>query len=238
MKVTKKDQGQLIRTVRPVLWVALVLSITGATCQFFSIFNPDDSTLVFTPTKLPYAQTGAPYEMEISVENVKTFVGQFSVVEGQLPTGLSLERVPDENKVKITGTPTEFGIFDFTLEARCLGTNTAGQVGTQDYQIIVGDVVDTSLIFTPEVLPDAQTGVAYLTEIGVENVISAVDQFSVIVGELPPGLSLERVPNEDKVKISGTPTASGTFVFTLEATCYGTNDPGQVGEQEYQIVVK
>ncbi len=237
MRLTKKDQGLLMQTIRPVLF-ALMLLITGVSCRFFSIFTPEDSTLKFNPATLPDAQTGIPYDVEISVENVKTFVGQFSVVEGQLPTGLSLERVPGENKVKITGTPTEFGVFNFALEAICEGTNVSGQTGTQDYQIIVGDVVDTSLKFTPDVLPDAQTGVAYQVEISVENVISAVDEFLVIGGELPPGLSLERVPNEDRVKIIGTPTATGTFVFTLEATCFGTNDPGQVGDQEYQIVVR
>jgi ribosomal protein L6P/L9E len=213
--------------------------MVGVSCQFFSNITPDDFSLRFNPANLPDAQNGVPYPVEISVENVKTFVGLFSVIAGKLPPGLSLERVPGENMVKIIGTPTEDGTFAFTLEAACEGTNTPGQVGDHLYQIIVLDVVDdSSLKFNPADLPDAQNGVPYQVEISVENVITFVGQFSVMEGKLPPGLSLERVPNENTVKIIGTPTETGTFVFTLEAICDATNDPGQVGDHIYQIIVK
>lgn len=238
MKQTKKDQEPFVLNARSVLWFALMVFLVGVSCQFSLNFHPR-LTLKFNPADLPDAQIGLPYQVEINVENVETGVGQFSVITGKLPPGLSLDGTTGENMVKIIGTPTENGTFVFTLQAACYGTNLPGQVGDHQYQIIVQEVVDnSSLKFTPIDLPDAQNGVPYQVEISVENVITDVAQFSVIAGELPAGLSLERVPNENRVKIIGTPTATGTFVFTLEAVGNATNDPGQVGDHIYQIIVK
>lgn len=147
MKQAKKNQKLFVQTAHSVLLIALMALMVGVSCRFSSNIIPtappepdpyvDDWTLVFAPADLPDAQNGVPYQVEISVENVKTFVGQFSVIDGKLPPGLSLERVPGENRVKIIGTPTENGTFVFTLEAACTGTNDPGQEGDRIYQIVV-----------------------------------------------------------------------------------------------------
>jgi hypothetical protein len=72
----------------------------------------------------------------------------------------------------------------------------------------------------------------------VGNVLTFVGQFEITQGELPAGLSLERVRSENAVRIKGTPLERGTFVFVMSVWCEGTNDPGQTGEKEYTIVVK
>jgi len=133
----KNDQEPFVQTAHSVLLIALMVLMVGVSCRFFSNISPDDLSLKFNPADLPDAQNGVPYQVEISVKNVKTFVGQFSVKEGKLPAGLSLEMGPGENMVKIIGTPTENGTFVFTLEAACTGTNDPGQVGDHIYQIIV-----------------------------------------------------------------------------------------------------
>ena len=40
------------------------------------------------------------------------------------------------------------------------------------------------------------------------------------------------------IQISGTPTVSGTFNFTISVWCYGTNVSGQTADQQYVLVVK
>jgi hypothetical protein len=127
--------------------MALMIALAGASCRFLSApeveptTGPDpyveERTLVFVPTDLPEAEKDAPYQVDIRVENVETFVGLFSVEEGALPPGLSLARVPSENRVYIVGTPSESGTFAFTLQAQCEGTNLPGQDGHQDYVIVV-----------------------------------------------------------------------------------------------------
>jgi hypothetical protein len=97
---------------------------------------------------------------------------------------------------------------------------------------------DRSLKFVPENLPDAQQGVAYEVRINIENVETFVGEVKVSQAELPPGLVLERVEGENAAKIVGIPQETGTFSFKLEVQCLGTNDPGQVGEKEYTIIVK
>jgi hypothetical protein len=136
-----------MRLARRILWVMMVMSMIGVSCRFFSGMAPstttepqppvDDRALKFEPADLPDAQKGVPYEVEVRVENVLTFVGEFTIVKGKLPTGLSLERVPSENATRITGVPQETGTFAFVLGAWCEGTNDPGQTGQKEYTIVV-----------------------------------------------------------------------------------------------------
>ena len=136
-----------MRTYRPILLVLLTGLLTGISCGFFSNVipvttpeptpNPDNRSLKFEPVDLPNAQKDIPYDVEVKIQNVETFVGEFRIIEGKLPEGLSLERVPSENAVRFTGTPKEAGVFTFVLEVLCTGTNSPGQTGQKEYTIIV-----------------------------------------------------------------------------------------------------
>jgi hypothetical protein len=58
-------------------------------------------------------------------------------------------------------------------------------------------------------------------------------------GALPAGLDLALAKEpEDTIQISGTPSASGTFSFTISVWCYGTQVGGQTATQTYTLVVK
>ena len=62
---------------------------------------------------------------------------------------------------------------------------------------------------------------------------------SVQDGALPAGFDLALVKEPDNtIQISGTPTVAGTFSFTIEVWCYGTNVGGQTATQGYTLVVK
>ncbi len=136
-----------MRTNRLLLWVLLTGLLTGAACRFLSdtipattaepSLTPNNRSLKFEPANLPNAQKDIPYDVKVKVENVETFVGEFRIIEGKLPKGLSLERVPGENATRIAGTPKESGTFAFVLEALCEGTNSPGQTGQNQYTLIV-----------------------------------------------------------------------------------------------------
>ena len=63
----------------------------------------DTESLPSAPLNFPYSETLLP-----GGRNALTW----SVTVGSLPTGLSLNTATGE----ITGTPTELGIFDFTVQ--------------------------------------------------------------------------------------------------------------------------
>jgi hypothetical protein len=95
------------------------------------------------------------------------------------------------------------------------------------------------LKFDPTALPDGQTGVSYDVTISVsQNVTPVYDFFLSNETTLPPGLELVFIKNESTVRISGIPTQTGSYSFTLGAACYGTSINGQVGLQDYTLVIR
>jgi hypothetical protein len=96
-----------------------------------------------------------------------------------------------------------------------------------------------ALQFSPATLPDAQVGSSYAATITVNQAVTPVGGASVQDGALPAGLDLALAKKPDNtIQISGTPTVSGTFSFTISVWCYGTNVGGQTATQQYVLVVK
>lgn len=93
------------------------------------------------------------------------------------------------------------------------------------------------LAIAPDKLPAAQKGVAYDVTIQISQNDTPVGSMEIKDGELPAGLQFEFLDGKDAARISGTPTESGTFTFTLSAWCYGTMISGQTIEKEYQFMV-
>jgi hypothetical protein len=90
----------------------------------------------------------------------------------------------------------------------------------------------------PDSLLDAQTGVAYEAEIRVSQNVTPVGDIYISSGALPAGLTLSHERGEVRAAITGSPTNSGTFTFTIRVDCLGTMRNGQDGEKEYVLVVK
>jgi len=98
--------------------------------------------------------------------------------------------------------------------------------------------VRPALAFSPSALPNATAGTAYLQTITVSNNVTPVGDISVSSGSLPPGVTLNFVRGSSvSADLTGTPTARGTYVFTVSAWCLGTNVSGQTGDQTYTLIV-
>lgn len=127
----------------------------------------------------------------------------YSIVSGGLPCGLSL----NTGNGLITGTPTTAGIYTFTVRVKD-SSGCGGLTTTATCSIKIAPAPLTLGCVDPNV---AQMGVCYSATIPVSGG-SGNRTFSIISGTLPTGLAL----NSSKGTISGTPSKSGTFNFTLK----------------------
>jgi hypothetical protein len=115
------------------------------------------------------------------------------------------------------------------------GQPTFGGQPASAFQVLIY-LSDVSLQVTTTALPDGVVGSAYnqtLTETG--GTIGGGQPFTwtVVSGALPPGIALGLAPDGVSGKLSGTPTALGTYNFTVKVT----DSIGDFGSQALTLVV-
>lgn len=126
----------------------------------------------------------------------------YAISVGALPTGLSL----NSSTGAISGTPTAQGTYTATLRA----TDADGNIATMAFNVtIAGDLAITG---TPANF--GTTTVAYSDSSLGHTGGQSPYVFSISAGALPPGLAL----NTSTGAITGTPTAAGTYNFTVKVS--------------------
>jgi uncharacterized protein (TIGR03437 family) len=147
------------------------------------------------PASLPSVTIGSPYSLTFSAEGGAEPYA-FSISSGVLPRGLLLT-APGV----LSGNVQEAGTFRFQIEA--VDKNAAS--GRRDYELQCSPVV-----VQPNSLGAATEGKAFSVTFSASGGTSPY-RYARSAGDLPPGLSLSNGT------LAGTPTASGTFRFTIQA---------------------
>src|SRR3546814_6136701 len=130
----------------------------------------------------------------------------YAISAGALPAGLSLNAATGA----IAGTPSAGGSFNFTVSATDSSTGTgAPYSGSLAYALTVAA---PTITVSPATLPDGTTGAAYSQTISASGG-TAPYSFALAARSLPAGLTLSAAG-----VLSGTPTAFGSFNFTVSAT--------------------
>ncbi len=170
--------------------------------------------ITLAPPTLPGGTAGVPYSQTITASGGSAPY-TFAVTTGGLPAGLSLTSAG-----VLSGTPAAAGTYGFTLSA----TDAFGSTGSQLYSV---SIAAPAIILSPGTLPGGTTGVPY-SQVVTASGGTTPYSFALTTGSLPAGLALTGAG-----VLSGTPTAAGTYGFTITAT----DAFGSTGSQAYSVVV-
>jgi hypothetical protein len=153
---------------------------------------------ITTPATLPTATVGVPYsEMLQAIGGAAPYT--WIVTTGSLPTGLALS-----SGGSITGLPTATVTASFTVQV----TDSVGVHAQEQMSLTVAP----ALSITTSTLPGGAVGGAYSQTLAATGGTPPYS-WSIVSGALPGGLSLSK-----EGVISGTPSATGAFSFTIEVT--------------------
>lgn len=173
----------------------------------------------FAPSNFQF-DVGVAYVPPSSGNNSMTFqasggTAPYAWAGTGLPPGLSM----DSASATLVGTPTQAGTFAATITA----TDSQGRTGSGMFSLVVGTYPLYIIGPTgqhPTTVPPGTVGVPYSQSLGATGGSYAGYQWSV-TGTVPPGLTAQAnttapcAPNCGFL-ISGTPTQTGTFNFTVQ----------------------
>ena len=162
--------------------------------------------ITLAPLVLPNGTLGVPYSVTITGSG-GTPPYTFGVISGALPAGLTLTGAG-----LLSGTPSTVGTSVVTIR----GTDANGCFAEVVYtMMILAPVPPPCLVtidFSPATLPPITVGV-FFSQTFTGSGGTPPYLFTVVSGALPNGLTLSPAG-----VLSGTPTSSGDYTFTIRAT--------------------
>lgn len=149
-------------------------------------------------------------------------------VAGTLPNGLTLATGTGQ----IGGTPTASGSFGFSITVK----DNAGATQSQNFTIIINSTTSSGFSISNASFPNGVVNQSYsqvlLSSGGCVSPFAPRPIFSLASGTLPTGLGIQ--PNSDGTQsLTGKPTVTGTFNFTLSAKDACAN----IASRSFSIVV-
>ena len=153
--------------------------------------------ITITTTSLPTGSVGVAYGVNLAATGGTTPY-RWSVTTGALPAGLTLAPAG-----VLSGTPTAGGTTTLTVTVQDAGNLSAAQTYT---------LTIVSALTLNGTLSDGVVGTAYSGTVTATGGTPPY-AFTVSTGALPGGLTLSGAG-----AISGTPSASGTFAFTIQVS--------------------
>ena len=165
-------------------------------------------TLVMTPSSGPLsAAAGTAYSRTFAASGGTSPYNYAIVINsGTLPSGLSF----NAGTATLAGTPTSAGTVNFSVTATDNSTGSGPYAVTGNYTLTVSA---PTISITPSTLPNPAIAAAYSQTVTASGGTGPYS-YTITSGALPTGLTL----NTATGTISGTPTAGGTFNFSIKAT--------------------
>ncbi len=174
--------------------------------------------LTVSTATLPNGTVGAAYSSTVTVSG-GTAPYVFTLTSGSAPSGLSLTGAG-----VLSGMPSSAGTASFTVAV----ADAAGAQAKQTYSVTIGSAaVVTGPTITTTTLPAGTVGASYSGKISASGG-TAPYVFTRTSGNLPTSVDLTGAGS-----ITGTPTAAGTYTFTV--TVADAN--GLTANQSYSVTI-
>jgi hypothetical protein len=218
-----------MRPPRILLAVAAVLLLVPATAAAESGSGGSStppSSCAIVPQAFPDGNVGTLNTWFFSTTGCRTSNSpvRFSVVAGRIPPGTTLF-TQGVSSGGITGRPTTEGLFAFTIQVQ----DQTGTKDTESFSIRINPPRPVVITNQSDALSPGTVGQSYccgnlFADGGVPGYT-----WTLRAGALPPGLQLTASPG----RITGTPTARGTFSFLVRAT----DTRGAFAERTFSITI-
>lgn len=151
----------------------------------------------------------------------------WSIFSGALPSGLTLTPSADTTTATVSGTPTDTGDYDYTVQV----TDSTLVVPMTSQQSYSGTIAPPTITLSPSTLPSGTAGSAYSQSLTASGG-TAPYTFAVTSRTLPSGLSLS-----SNGTLSGTPTTGGSVTFRVTATDSSTGTGPYTGSRDYTVTI-
>jgi hypothetical protein len=212
-----------MRKIIPLL-LGLGLLVLAAPAAVAAKAPPSNCTIV--PETFADGNVGALNTWFFSTTGCATSekIVRFKVVDGRIPPGTTLF-TQGTSSGGITGEPTTEGTFAFTIQVR----DATGATDTESFSITINPPLPLVITNQSDTLSLGTVGEFYCCgNLFASGGVSPYT-WSLVAGALPPGLELSESPG----RITGTPTAAGTFTFTVRVT----DDRDAFAERTFSITV-
>jgi len=186
-----------------------------------TVSNP---TVTYGPSSPAGGTVGTAYSQTLASASGGTAPYTYTIASGALPAGISLA-----SNGTLSGTPTAGGTFNFTVTATDSSTGTGPFTATSGTLTLT--VAAPTITLSPSAVTNATVATAYSQTITASGGTAAYT-YAITAGALPAGLTLS-----SGGVLSGTPTAGGTFNFTVTATDSSTGSGPYTGSRAYTLVV-
>jgi sugar lactone lactonase YvrE len=201
------------------------LNAAPSTTQTIPLISTVQGTLTITPATLPAATVGTAYSATLTASG-GTSPYTYAISAGALPGGITL------TGGVLAGTPNTTGTFSFSVTATDSTPAPGAITGTVMYTLTVNAavVVVPTITITPATLTAATAGTAYSATLTASGGVSPYT-YTLTSGALPAGITLTGGV------LAGTPTAIGTFNFTVAATDSSPAPGPYMGTAMYTLTV-
>jgi hypothetical protein len=184
------------------------------------------ASLVFSPPELPNGVVGQSYSAQLLGASGGTPPYTYTLYNLSLPPGLTL----NQSSGTISGKPTTYGAFEFTIQVTdSLGATALNSLEYSPLEIDIASSISPLRLPAPP-LTAGTVATFYNTYLEASGGVGPFT-YQLTSGAFPMGLTFSNRSGQ----LTGTPTTNGTSTFTLEVT--DSEIPAATVSQTYSLTI-